>query len=42
MQTLTATNPGNTVTAETVETGDIVLGADALSGFSGIGNFVIG
>lgn len=41
MQTLTATNSGNTVTADTIETGDITLSADALSGFSGVGNFVM-
>jgi hypothetical protein len=40
-QTLTATNSGNSVTAETIENGDIVLSSDAFSGFSGIGNFVM-
>jgi hypothetical protein len=40
-QTVTATNSGNTITADNVETGDVVLGANAFSGFSGIGNFVM-
>jgi hypothetical protein len=40
-QTMTATNSGNSVTAETIENGDIVLSSGAFSGFSGIGNFVM-
>jgi hypothetical protein len=40
-QTLTATNSGNSVTGETVATGDINLGSDVFSGFNGIGNFVM-
>lgn len=40
-QTLTATNSGNTVTAETIENGAITLSSEAFSGFSGIGNFVM-
>src|SRR5262245_27830632 len=40
-QTLTATNSGNSVTADTITNGDINLGADAFSGFNGIGNFVM-
>jgi len=40
-QTLTANNSGNSVTGETITNGDINLGSDAFSGFSGIGNFVM-
>ncbi len=40
-QTLTAINTGNTVTGETVGSGQVNLGAGAFSGYSGLGNFVI-
>ncbi|HYD88427.1 MAG TPA: hypothetical protein VEA80_13205 [Vitreimonas sp.] len=40
-QTLTATNSGNTVTGQTIGSGDIVFNSDAMSGFDGIGNFVL-
>ena len=40
-QTFTATNSGNSVTGETVTTGDVVLGAETFSGFGGIGNFLM-
>jgi hypothetical protein len=40
-QQLTATTSGNTVTAGVVNSGDVNLGAGALNGFNGIGNFVI-
>lgn len=40
-QVLTATNTGNTVIGETVGSGDVNLGAEAFSGYSGLGNFVI-
>jgi hypothetical protein len=39
-QDLTATNSGNTITAGTVQNGDINFSGDALTGFSGVGNFV--
>ena len=41
IQTLTATNTGNSITAETIQNGDISIDADAFAGFSGIGNFVM-
>jgi hypothetical protein len=41
VQNLSATNSGNSVEADSVTTGDIVLSADSFSGFSGIGNFVM-
>jgi hypothetical protein len=40
-QTLTAVNHGNTVIGDTVGSGDVNLGANAFSGYSGLGNFVI-
>ncbi|MFN3523637.1 MAG: hypothetical protein ACK4YQ_15425 [Phenylobacterium sp.] len=39
-QQLTATNSGNSITADTVQSGDIALTDSAFSGFSGVGNFV--
>lgn len=39
-QDLTATNSGNTINADTVQNGDINFSGNALSGFSGVGNFV--
>lgn len=40
-QFLTATNNGNTVTGDTVGSGQVNLGSGAFSGYDGIGNFVI-
>lgn len=40
-QQLTATHSGNTVNAGSLTSGEIAFSADALSGFSGIGNFVV-
>lgn len=40
-QTLTAINSGNTLTAQTIGSGDINLGQGAFSGFAGLGNFAI-
>lgn len=40
-QTLAATNSGNSVTAEALNTGQIGFSSGSLSGFSGIGNFVL-
>ena len=40
-QDLTAVNRGNTVNANTVGSGQIVLGSGAFDGFAGVGNFVI-
>ena len=40
-QNLSAVNSGNTVSANTLTTGDVTLQSDAFSGFNGIGNFVI-
>lgn len=40
-QQLTATHSGNTVNADSLSSGEIAFSADALSGFSGIGNFVV-
>lgn len=39
-QDLSATNSGNSVTADTVTNGDISFSPGALTGFSGVGNFV--
>jgi len=39
-QDLNAVNSGNTVIANTLNNGDISFSAGALSGFSGVGNFV--
>lgn len=40
-QVLTATNTGNSVTGDTVSSGQVNLGSGAFSGYDGIGNFVI-
>jgi hypothetical protein len=40
-QTLTAVNHGNTVIGDTVGSGEVNLGANAFSGYAGLGNFVI-
>lgn len=40
-QTLTAINTGNSVNGESVTSGDVSIGANAFSGFDGVGNFVI-
>ena len=40
-QQLTGATTGNTVNAGTLTSGDVTFGADALQGFSGVGNFVI-
>lgn len=39
-QQVTATNSGNSVNADTVQSGDIAFSDSAFSGFNGIGNFV--
>jgi hypothetical protein len=39
-QNLNATNSGNTIIAGTVQNGDINFSGNALTGFSGVGNFV--
>ncbi|MGN6207857.1 hypothetical protein [Asticcacaulis sp.] len=39
-QDLSATNSGNTIVAGTVQNGDINFSGNALTGFSGVGNFV--
>ncbi|MFZ2029405.1 MAG: hypothetical protein WAU68_03775 [Vitreimonas sp.] len=39
--TLNAVNSGNTVSGDVVSSGQVNVGADAFSGYSGIGNFVI-
>lgn len=39
--TLDAVNSGNTVTGETVGSGQVEIGQGAFSGYSGLGNFVI-
>ena len=39
-QTLSALNSGNSVTADSVVTGDVTLQTGAFNGFNGIGNFV--
>lgn len=39
-QTLSATNVGNSVDANTVITGEVTLRTGAFNGFNGIGNFV--
>ena len=38
---LTATNTGNTVSGDVVSSGQVNIGAEAFSGYSGLGNFVI-
>lgn len=40
-QVLTATNTGNSVTGDTVGSGQVNIGSGAFSGYDGIGNFVI-
>jgi hypothetical protein len=40
-QDLSATSSGNSITANTVRSGDVSFGAGALSAFSGVGNFVV-
>jgi hypothetical protein len=40
-QQLSGTTSGNTVNAGTLNSGNVSFGADALDGFSGVGNFVI-
>jgi len=40
-QQLTGTTTGNTVTAGTMTSGAVTFSENALSGFSGVGNFVI-
>jgi len=40
-QDLTAVNRGNTITANTVGSGQVVIGSGAFAGFAGVGNFVI-
>lgn len=40
-QTLTAVNSGNSVSGDTVSSGDVNIGSDAFSGYSGLANFVI-
>lgn len=40
-QVLTATNTGNSVTGDTVSSGQVNIGSGAFSGYDGIGNFVI-
>lgn len=40
-QDLTAINNGNTITARSVSSGQILIGPGAFEGFAGVGNFVI-
>ena len=40
-QTLNAVNAGNSVNGDTVTSGQVNIGANAFSGYSGVGNFVI-
>jgi len=40
-QQLNAVNSGNSVNAEVVNSGQVNIGANAFSGYSGMGNFVI-
>lgn len=40
-QLLKATNSGNSITANTVGSGAITVGANAFAGYSGVGNFVM-
>jgi hypothetical protein len=40
-QVLNAVNTGNTVSAEVVNSGQINVGANAFSGYAGVGNFVL-
>jgi hypothetical protein len=41
LQNLTATSAGNSVKADSVESGDVVFDSGALNGFSGVGNFAV-
>jgi hypothetical protein len=40
-QTLNAFNGGNTVSGDVVGSGQITIGANAFTGYSGVGNFVL-
>lgn len=40
-QTLTAINSGNKVIGQVVTSGDLTIGANAFSGYDGVGNFVL-
>jgi hypothetical protein len=40
-QQLSAANSGNSIMAGTMQTGDVAFSTSALSGFAGVGNFVI-
>jgi hypothetical protein len=40
-QQLTATSSGNSVTANSIQSGDVSFTSGALQGFNGIGNFVV-
>jgi hypothetical protein len=40
-QQLTGTTTGNTITAGTLTSGPVTFSQDSLSGFNGIGNFVV-
>jgi hypothetical protein len=40
-QQLSATNSGNSVTASVLRNGDVAFSTSALTGFTGVGNFVI-
>lgn len=40
-QTLNAVNSGNSVNADNVSSGQVNIGANAFSGYSGLGNFVV-
>ena len=40
-QTLNAVNSGNSVTGDTVGSGQVNIGANAFAGYNGVGNFVI-
>jgi hypothetical protein len=39
-QSLTAVNSGNSLNADSITTGDVMIGAGAFNGFNGVGNFV--
>jgi hypothetical protein len=40
-QQLSATNSGNSVVASVMHTGDVAFSTSALTGFTGVGNFVV-
>ena len=40
-QTLSATNSGNSVNADSVVNGNVIMQAGAFNGFNGMGNFVV-